>query len=416
MKWKFDLGLMIFACGYWVSQVGAQTFSQSMQQMGSEAVEGYLQPMAEGMGSGMNSQWYYSSKTQSFLGLPVGFSLYVGYPLVGVSKSMKTFDFSGNLPVGALISQFDLPISLDSMEQVVSLASGDRKDYNLKTLNITAEDVPTIYGSSQKSARTRSLENLVSNSDEDNILTLFDDYNKVVGECLASDSNGTACPDSVKIPSSVLLPFVGFGWSVAPSLPPLGLNIGISHIPVLDNISLGVRYMSSSLIPGSVGDVFEKKLGTVSQFGFTVQHEITPHIPIMGKLPFLHFGLMYAYNAFTIDAKKYAKLESDNQVYMFTTSLDAKFLIGLGVYGGIGYETSSITVDTKATTLNIPTADGDTVSYAIDKYHLVVDGHKGLRTQVGLRVSLAAFDIYADLDHGSTTTYNLGIAIGLNGL
>jgi hypothetical protein len=365
--------------------------------MGKNAVEGYLQPFTTGIGVGMNSQWSYSAKTMSFMGLPIGFNLYVGYPFVMVDDDMKTFNFEGDIPAASLMREIGMPngVSLDSMVEFVNAATG--KDYDaadMQSINIAVQDVPTIYGSSK--GKKVTVREALSNNEE--LLNLISDYdslataaNEVTDDSVATLGQG--------LDEEITLPFRGLNIPIAPALPPIGATIAISHIPVLDNITVGARWVPT---------VGNDDLGEVGMFGFMVQHEITPHIPVLSKVPFLHFAVYYGYNSFKIEAKDIAKLESKNQIGMFQASLDFKFLIGLGIYGGIGMEKSTMSVDVQE--LNVEGMD------PVEGFSLDIDGENKLRTQLGARIALGPLDIYGDGNWGSNTTYNVGVAIGLNGL
>jgi|GEM_PF-3487635 len=400
---SFKTALAVTTIAVMSQQALAQDFAESMQQMGADAVKGYMAPFATGVGSGMNSQWSYTSKAQSFKGLPVGFNIYFGVPIKIISKSEKTFDFTGSLPTGALLDQIGLPagLTLDSLQKVVP--GGQTLD--LKTLHVVAKDVPTFYGSSK--AKKAAIDSVLPNSD---FLTLVRDYNKMI-----DSTNALASPSAqqkkIAIPDSIELPFVGVDFPIGFTLPNIGASICLSKIPVLDNITLGGRFIPTTSLYGIKAGLF----------GFTVQHEITPHIPVLSSLPFIHLGTYYGYNSFTIEGTrkdttvtpntktKIASLNSINQIGMLTFSLDPSIpVLSAGIYGGIGFEKSSLTVDVSkqelANNLELPA------------FKVTIDGKNFLRTQIGARVSLGAVDIFADANFGSATIYNAGIAIGLNGL
>ena len=403
---KITKAAAIVAATLMAQQTMAATpeFASAVQEMGESAVKGYMQPFATGLGVGMNSQWAYSSKAQSFLGLPVGASIYIGYPVVLVNKDMKTFSFQGTLPAASLIEGLGLPagMSIDSIASAVSLLTGGAKTYDsLGTLHINVEDVPTIYGSDKQKKIT--VATLLAGAD---LLNLVNDYDSLAtalnpGLILAGQTPMTLIAPGLN--DSVALPFRGFDLPIAPTLPPVGINLAFTSIPVLNNITIGARY-----VPTLVND----ELGSIGMFGFTLQHEITQHIPVLGKAPFLHFGVLYGYNSFTLEAKDVVTIESKNQVGMVTASVDVKFLVGLGLYCGVGYEQSTLTVDVQSQTF-AQNSGPDLVTPAFD---VSIDGKNVMRSQVGARFSFAAFDLYTDINFGSTTTYNAGLAIGLNGL
>ena len=414
MRFLTTLGLAFLAQNAFADP----TWTQNIQEMGANAAKGYAEPMQIGLGTGMNSQWDYSSKTQSFMGLPVGISFYVGYPIVMVSNGMKTFDFNGTIPSGALLNSLTASyptVNVDSLAQTLQSVTGKSwvaeldsvKNENLK---INVKGVPTIYGSDKKKSIT--LADLLSGSHLGDLVTsynhLADSINPIV-DSLSKLGISTSYKHMTKVNTgdSIQLPFAGINTPIAPTLPPIGVNVGFSHIPVLDNITLGARWVPT---------VSNSKLGSVGMLGFTVQHELTPEIPVLSHVPFLHFGMMYGYNSFSISANsngtEAVSIKSTNQIGMLTFSIDPKFpVVSFGVFGGIGYEASDLSLNVQA--LHFVT-QGDTLT--VPAFTLDLNSQKSLRTQIGLRLTLGVFDIYGSMDNGITTTYNVGVAVGLNGL
>jgi len=77
----------------------------TLANLGQSAAQGYLGPFVTVFGSGMNSGWTNSSKAYSmFNKLPVGITVgAINLPIVMLSDKMKTFDFTGNLPMKPLL-------------------------------------------------------------------------------------------------------------------------------------------------------------------------------------------------------------------------------------------------------------------------------------------------------------------------
>lgn len=412
--WIFGISLVFLS-----SQAIAQDYADALQEMGEEAAQGYLKPFVSGVGVGMNSQWSYTAKTMSFLGLPIGFNAYIGYPIVSVSKSMKTFDFHGSMPIASLLDSYQMPnnLNVDSVSTLMSDIMDTTYDLSAP-VTVDAKDIPTIYGSDKKKKTT-----LAALSGNSPYLALIEDYNSWANDMNHTlshikDSMGGELPDSlipteaksflkanatsldtIAIPDSITLPFVGINTPIAPTLPPVGVTMGISMIPVLDNITLGIRFLPK---------IGNDDLGRVGMFGFMVQHELTHLIPVLGKMPFLHFAAYYAQNSFEIEVKDQLSIETTSRIAMLQTSVDLSFLVGLGIYGGIGWEHSKL----EATVEELQLTPGLT----LPKFSTTIDGGHDLRTQLGLRFSFAVFDLYADVNYGSTTVYNAGLALGLNGL
>jgi len=276
------------------------------------------------------------------------------------------------------------------------------------SINIDVKGVPTIYGSNKK--KTITVAEILSGSQLGILVRSYNvkaDAINAEFDTLTKQGITPAQKKLAKIDTSgtIALPFVGLNTPIAPTLPPVGFNLGISKIPVLDNITVGARFVPT---------MSNSKLGSVGMLGFTVQHEITPHIPVLSHVPFLHLGLLYGYNSFSISANSTAgteavSVDSKNQIGMFTASIDPKFPgISFGIFGGIGYETSGLS-------LNVQELDlGNNI--IVPSFKIDLNNSKSLREQIGGRLTLGIFDIYGSVDNGITTVYNVGVAVGLNGL
>ncbi|OGS35664.1 MAG: hypothetical protein A2293_01585 [Elusimicrobia bacterium RIFOXYB2_FULL_49_7] len=346
---------------------------QSLMEIGKDAAQGYLSPAVTVFGTGMNAGWYNSSKSLTMFKLPIGISVFsMSEAFANIDEDMQTFTFNGKLPTAPImdpvVANANLP-GISTWQQLV-----DANPSLPKEIPFSADGVPTVFG-----------------SDEPRKLT--------VAELFAADpAAATLLFTTIGLPNdTVSLPFVGMDYTgLSPSLPAVtAFTIGVKAIPVIDNMQLGVRWFPEM----KLGDV-----GKIGQFGFKIQHEFTRFVPVVKDLPFLHTSAYWAMNSLNIDAGS-ASLEQSNWVIMANASADAKFFIGLGAFIGLGFESSSMTLDV------------DMTEAGLDNYSLTIDGDNGFRFQTGLRLSLLNFDIYADANFGAVTSYNTGITlIGLNGL
>jgi hypothetical protein len=176
------------------------------------------------------------------------------------------------------------------------------------------------------------------------------------------------------------------------------LTVGLNKLPVINNLQVGLSYLP---------EVGAKGMGSVGMLGLKLQHELTPHIPIVGKMPFLHISAMYAINNVSMESGL-ASLDFKNWIAQVNGSLDAKVPVlgGAGIYGGLGLEGSKMIFDVSMAQYGLP-----------DVKDLEIKGDNLLRLTIGARLSILIFDIYADANIGSTTILNAGITLlSLNGL
>jgi hypothetical protein len=248
-----------------------------------------------------------------------------------------------------------------------------------KTVHFEKSGVPTIFGPSE--------------AESTSIGELFSELNTTNPALYAVLIAALGPNARDKIP----LPFIGLDvpdMMPSPALQVTALTLGIKKIPVIDNVQLGIRYMPSI----DAGDF------SLSWWGIKLQHEFTRFVPVVKNLPFLHTSAYWAMNSISMDLGP-ASIDQGNWVAMVNASADVKFLIGLGAFIGLGYESSSLDMSVDMSKADLPS------------YSLSIDGSNGFRFQPGVRISLLNFDIYGAMNLGSVTTYEAGITlIGLNGL
>ncbi len=375
---------------------------EMFQELGKTAIQGYFGPAITFFGTGMNSGWYNSSKPYSFIGLPVGISVAtVSVPFVVMSDNMRYFDFAGKLPIKGLLKSA-IPVSIDTLEAVVLAAFPNDTTLGFEDETFFKIDsVPTIFG--DDSTRKVTISDFLTDTSgtETKTLLTIKKYNELMNQ--VAQSTGTSA-DTIPLDNEIELPFVG--GNAADILPaglnPTSITVGVSKIPVVDNMTIGIRFLT----PNWLDEDLEEEFGEIKLFGFMLQHNFDHLIPIIGSLPFVNTSAYYAVNNLTMD-KDILKISQNNWIAMINTSVDIKALIaGAGVFMGVGVEGSSLNLD-----LDMSEIEG------IDDIRLTINGDNHFRFQIGSRVSLGIFDVYADINYGYVTSYNAGITIlGLNGL
>ena len=250
--------------------------------VGKDAARGYTQPMVTVLGEGMNSGWYNCAKPLSLVNkLSFGIALgMVNVPIVVVDNSMKTFNFKGELPVKYLLdSTFKkLGFSIDSVNSILNdpnikaiLAS-----HNIDTANLGIESSilfdagkqPTIFGSD--SAQQVTIDSLFSpNNTPSKTLTTIRTYNQLViiqDSTIAAFHGNTynrsmSANDTINLSEQIPLPFRGLEklidklGGVMFSIPSIAVEAGISKIPVIGNLTIGMRLIPETDLHSVSSDI-----------------------------------------------------------------------------------------------------------------------------------------------------------------
>ena len=241
--------------------------ADAMLEIGEDAAKGWFGPAVTLFGVGMNSGWYNSSKSLSMFKMPVGISVAsVNIALMGVDDNLRFFDFEGSLPAAPIMDPIAQGLGASSWDALLAPLPANQRE-SLKEINFSVPDVPTVLGPKERKSVT--------------IAELFQSYqadNPAIYTALFDPAVGLLRTQGSQ---TVTLPFFGLdvpSTMISPAFQVTSLTIGVKEIPGLDNIQLGIRFM-----PTLSGSDME-----FSWWGFKLQHEITPHLPMMSSIPFLH--------------------------------------------------------------------------------------------------------------------------------
>lgn len=156
-------------------------------------------------------------------------------------------------------------------------------------------------------------------------------------------------------------------------LPMLHANIGL-----FANLELTARY--------AAWDVTD--IGTIGLYGGGVKYGLSDLIPIP-MFP-LDFALQAAYHKFTVG--KFLDSGTFSMNFQASGSIP---VLPIDIYGGIGYDSSSLTLKTK----ELGTDLGD----------ITVDGENSVRFNVGVSLTLLFFNVHADYNIGKYKSLAGGI-------
>ncbi|MFH0921770.1 MAG: DUF6588 family protein [Fibrobacterota bacterium] len=344
--------------------VAQADMAADIQKLVGDNAINYIHPLTNSIGVTMNSGWYNSSKSYTLFKMPAGLQIYFGEGISVVDAGLKTYQFAGSVQIDNCFSD---PTQATALKSIVGKS----------TLDIGPVTAPTAVGKKEPTAYTmRQL--VVSNA-----TTL--DTNSTLAIRTAWAAMSSTLNDTV-----FALPG-GLDMDYLPGVPPVvGLNLGLPF-----KLQLGLRFLPPIKIPN---------MGKIGQFGLKAQYEFTQWVPVVNNLPLLHTSAMYAFNNINL----FDIMKLNNWTAMVNASADFKFLLGLGLYGGIGIESSTMTLDY--------TVPEGTPGLSGTKVKLEDEGDNFFKAQVGARVSLLIFDIFADATFGETTSYFVGIGLGFNNL
>lgn len=325
-----------------------------IQKLVGDNATSYVHPITNGIGLSMNSGWYNSSKSYTFFKMPAGLQLnFFSLGASVVPTDLKSYTFKGAVASANL-----------GLPAVPGLPD---------SLHMNVAGAPTAVGSKQ--GQNLTLWQVLSQPENG-----VDTSNVLLQAMTPAQRN-----------QIVLTMPGGLDYAYLPEVPPaIGLTLGLPF-----KLQLGIRYLPPIKFPN---------MGEISQFGFKGQYEFTQWIPVFGSLPLLHTSAMYAYNGLNL----FDIMKLSNWTAMANVSADFKFLVGFGIYGGLGVENSTMKLD-----YTVPASAGP---LAGSKVSLEDKGDNFFKAMIGARFSFLIFDIYGDVTRAATTSYHLGFALGFNNL
>lgn len=312
---------------------------------GSEDAEtlsrAYLEPLAKGLGSSLNTGWFNTASTHS----PLGFDIQVRGAFALIPDADQTYNFND--------------LSLNNVE----LASGE------------SPLSPTIGGDNDAGPE------VIVNDDDGNEVGRFN------------------------LPE-------GTGFHFVPS-PMVQASVGL-----IKNTDVMVRFVPEV----SIGDY-----GDFNMKGFGVKHSLSQWIPGNKFLP-IDISVMAGYNRIDLEANldldpepgaapdpNYTGSYDNQKVKTSVDTFTFKILVGkdlpfISVYGGVGYETSTMSLnvvgDYPVTYQTAGVQQTETIS---DPFSYSQDGANDFSLTAGLKFKLLFFHVFGDYTVAKYPVANAGI-------
>ena len=364
MKLRYRFLTVVFLMGFLsfsstaFAQVGdVGRILQSSAEDANALVQAYLKPFGSGFGASLNSGWTNTARPHKTL----GFDVTVSSGLAVVPKADKTF----NVP-----------------------------ELNLQELEVESgpSTLQTINGKSDVSTTTLAAYETINGNRE----KIFE-FDMPTG--------------------------TGFGYVPAPEIK--------GAVGIIKDTELMLRYVPEV----DIGDY-----GTFSQYGFGAKHGINQWLPGGGLLP-VDISVMAGYTNQTVSSgfrltgedvivnenqteNPYAsqpetwdgqKIEIDTEAYTIN-ALVGKTLPIISVYGGVGYEVSTMSIGTPG---SYPTIEENeqgsqkplTVATVDQPIDVSIDGKNGMHALAGFRLRFAIFHVSASYKLADYSTFNAGFGI-----
>jgi len=361
------------------ASVFAQEFSMDqLKELVESNGKAYLQPLATGFGTAMNTGLYNTAKTHGMLGFDI--QLKTGFGLAPADNDKKTnyqFDLSALGAISVDVPGVDLqgnpqsysitldPSQIFSDATTPNILGGKAEPFTVNETYVRGEIEDQLFN---------QIKSLYPSLPDAQINTMISGMNTQIGgainEIKVHSIPGMKSINALKDLKTVPFPFPILQASIG---LPLGLEPTIRLIPAFE-------------VPGDIG----KAIGEISAFGFGLKADIDRWIPIP------MFPVDLAAQAFFQKMNIGELLSANSTAFNLMAS---KKLLFLTPYLGFGMESSKFTASYKM-------EDGKKVDFD-------VKGKNGTRLTAGLNIKLLILQLNAEYSMGEYNAVGLGVGFAL---
>ncbi|MBA7610644.1 MAG: hypothetical protein GH143_09865 [Calditrichaeota bacterium] len=335
-----------------------QSLEETLSDMIGDNAKLYLGPVVTAFGTTVNSGTFRIARPHKVL----GFDLTLNVSMAMLPDAAKTFDWY---------------ISPDAAVTIpVQLPGQPKKDVTLSLDDLyeTDRSTSTFFGSAKPDTYQVAV-------DEDGAVDL-----------LSAELVAAGIPQIAVDEASSQLRTLIRNW-----IPPLGTP-GILDVPfslmIVPQASLGLPLGIEVTLRG-IPDISLGDAGKLSFFGYGAKIGLNQFIPTI-PLVFPAFSVgYYATNLNVADI-----IEANNGILTLQISKSVPFLT---VYGGLGLESSKMSVEYEFVPEDLPPS---TIKFDLE-------GKNKTRIMLGGRLKLALLSINADYNGGEYKAYNIGIGLTL---
>lgn len=363
---KKTLSRLVVLTLFMVVTIMAQDFSMDqLTQLVASNGKSYLQPLATGFGTAMNSGLYNTAKTHGVLGFDI--QLKIGMGLAPCNKASQTsylFDLSALDDISFNVQGYS--VALDPEQLFV-----DPVTPNIIGGEATSFEVNSTYVTSQVRTEVESQNPLLTPTQIDAVMAgLSTQIDAAVAEIDVHSIPGLKSISALKNAKTMPFPFPILQASIG---LPLGIEPSIRLIPKFE-------------VPGDFG----KAIGEISAFGAGVKFDIDRWIPV----PLFPVDLAAQIYFQKMNIGEFLSANS-----MAMNLMVSKKLLFLTPYLGVGKESSKFTASYKM-------EDGHKIDFDLK-------GKNSMRYTAGLNIKLLVLQVNAEYSVGEYNAAGLGVGFAL---
>ncbi|MCK9560840.1 MAG: hypothetical protein M0R44_10385 [Candidatus Marinimicrobia bacterium] len=350
--------------------VMAQEFSMDqLKELVASNGKSYLQPLATGFGTAMNTGLYNTAKTHKMLGFDI--QLKVGMGMAPADKPSKTtyqFDLSALDAISFDVQGYSIeldPGSIFSDATTPNIIGGDAEYFTVDNDYVQNEVQTQLYD------QIHAAYPLLTPTQ---INTTISGMSSEINTAIANNVQVKSIPGLKSIGGLEDLKTVPFPFPILQAS--IGLPMGIEP---------SIRIIPKFEIPGDIGEA----IGEISAFGAGVKLDIDRWIPV----PLFPVDLAAQFYFQKMNIGEYLSANSTAMNLMVS-----KKLLFLTPYLGIGKESSKFTASYKK--------DGDKIEFDID-------GKNSMRFTAGLNIKIMVLQLNAEYSIGEYNAAGLGVGFAL---
>ncbi|HCK98880.1 MAG TPA: hypothetical protein DHW42_02060 [Candidatus Marinimicrobia bacterium] len=366
MKRRFKtLGVLLVLFALMINMSPAQTIEERIQSMVSTNAELYVTPLVTAFGSGLNSGWFHSAKPHKLFGFDIGLrAMAVTFP-----KDQQSFNFDvSGLELNKTIDGY--PITLNGEDLYPN------------------REVPTFFGSEEEGVIEPAAEDVIVGLIEEQLLE------QGVSQTVISQPDFQSNLSSIagSVPAVYTPP--GTGMDFLPLIvPQVALGLSLPMLPIkAEIVARGIPEIEVS-----------DEIGKFNFYGGGAKLALDPFIPIP------MFPVDIAVGAYFQKMTLGKVFESNHSLLSLQAGKELNMLVfAVGVYGGIGLESSNVKVKYTYMNENDP---HDVLNGSEIKFDM--KGENKFRTTVGARVRLAVINVSADYSMGADNILTIGAGFSI---
>ncbi len=349
----------------------AQEFSMDdLTQLFASNGKSYLQPLATGFGTAMNSGLYNTAKTHGILGFDIQFKIGMGLaPAEKPSQTTYQFDLSTLDDITFDVQGYSITLDPDNIfsdRTTPNIVGGEAGYFTVNESYVTGEVESQLYTQIHSAYPTLT---------DTQINTMIDGMSTDINTAITNNVKFRSIPglksiSALKNAKTMPFPFPILQASVG---LPLGIEPSIRLIPKFE-------------VPGDLG----KAIGEISAFGAGVKFDVDRWIPV--PLFPVDLAAQIYFQKMNI-----GELLSANSTAM--NLMVSKKLLFLTPYLGVGKESSKFTA-----------------SYKMEGGHKIefdIKGKNSMRYTAGLNIKILVLQVNAEYSVGEYNAAGIGVGFAL---